>query len=159
MLRRLSRLFVTSLVLVALLAGCGGDDSNDSSSTTESSDPQSGGDTDGGEGTDGGGDVDAFCTAYAGLGSLIEELPDETIEDVKDGAAQIVDGAQDLADAAPEEIADDAQIQLEAFEALKDVVDDSDSIEEAEEAASGIVDGDEASAAGERVQTYADTNC
>ncbi len=169
MLRRLSPLIASAAVLILLLAGCGGDDdsaevsatettgSADGSTTTEA--PESSQTTEAPDTTaSGGGDVDEFCSAYNDFDAFVDDIPDDTIEQVRDGTAMLVDALDELVDLAPEEIRSDVESVRDGAGQLQEVVDDADTLDEAEQDFDEI-DSTEANAAGEAVNTYAEENC
>ena len=86
---------IGALVLVGLLSGCGGDD---------------------------GGDVAAFCEAVEDLrdDDPFEELQVASPGEMRDAFADLADGVDRIADAAPDEVGTQADRYADAVEALRD---------------------------------------
>lgn len=100
-----------------------------------------------------------FCAAYAAFDAQFEDLPDETVDDIKAGAVQLRDGLADMVDIAPEELSGDMEILAQAGEDLVTVTADATTVEEAQQASGEVFLDEEFSAAAQRVDDYYRTGC
>lgn len=183
--RHLSPLLAPFVATALLLSGCGGeDDSNeaadpdptedatttagsddepteedDPETTTSEDDPETTTTTEGSDGGDTEGEgVEAVCTAYADADTVTGDLPNDTLEQVRDGAADLVEAFEGVVELAPEEIIDDAQAVADGLTQLRDVVDEASTLEEARQGVTALEDPDLA-AAGERLDEWVQENC
>lgn len=184
--RRLA-LLASSLAVVALLAGCGGDDDSadddrDATTTTaegstteadvatEESDPdepsdstEAPGSTEGSddpETTEGraGDDADEeFCAAYAAFDESANDLPDETVEDIQAGAEVLREGIDSVAAVAPDALAADVGVLVDAVDLLVEEANEATSVEEAQQAGSSVFEDQEFQDAAERVEDHYET--
>ena len=147
----------------ALLVGCGGDDEA-ATALRNGEAPGEGGDAD--RGTvepEGDGGDEAFCAQAAGIEERVAALE----EDLSTGAQldELSATFEDLAEDAPDEIADDMDTLVQAFAALAEVLDrvdltDPESLQVLEEESARLEEefGD-LEAAGENVETYLRDEC
>jgi hypothetical protein len=107
----------------------------------------------------GGGEADEeFCATYAAFDEAADELPDETVDDIKNGAQTLLEGIQAVQQVAPDELAEDLDTLVGAVQLLVDEVADATTIEEAQGAGSSVFEDEGFQAAAERVDGYFD-NC
>ena len=176
-------LIASSLALAIVLVGCGSSDDDQSSddggdatttvdeSTTEAGEP---GETTAPDDTTepaettteapddettttagGTGEVDEeFCAVYAAFDESADELPDETLEDIQSGGEVLLEGIQGVEEVAPDELADDMSILVDAVQQLVDAVNGATTIEEARTASTSVFDNTEFQAAADRVDSY-----
>jgi hypothetical protein len=184
-MRRRLTLIVSTLAVAVLLVGCGSDDDSsddggdptttDVSTTTEGDettdstdaptestedttveDPD---DTEPSDTTAPAGDTEAFCAAYDTFGSTADELPNETIEDIRAGATTLKEAFESVRAVAPAELADAVDALTEALAQLEQIANDSATIEDAQTAYTEAFGSEDAQNSAEAVDSYFDTNC
>ena len=146
-----------------LLVGCGGGDDDVADALRDGEDPQ---DEPGGNALDGGSDEDRFCAEaadleerFASLDLAGDELP--TSEQFE----QVSTGFEDLAEDAPDEVADDMRTIAEVLTAVGEVferidIQDPESLEALQEESARLEDEfSDLEAAGENVETYLKEEC
>ena len=181
-------LIATSLALLVVLAGCGSDDdSADDRDTTTTTEEEASSTTKAEDETEettapeettteatetteapdestttvansGDGNPE-FCAAYEAFEASAADLPSETVEDIQAGATALRDGIGSLEPLAPEELADDMDLLLEATEDVYDAAMAATTVDEARAALSDVFSNEEFSGAAERVNTYYDEHC
>jgi hypothetical protein len=155
----------------SLLVGCGGGDDDVADALRDGEDPQDepgGNALDGGndDGDDRGSDEDRFCAEaadleerFASLDLAGDELP--TSEQFE----QVSTGFEDLAEDAPDEVADDMRTIAEVLTAVGEVferidIQDPESLEALQEESARLEDEfSDLEAAGENVETYLKEEC
>jgi hypothetical protein len=100
-----------------------------------------------------------FCAAYGAFDEQFSDLPDETVDDIKAGAAALRDGLAELVPLAPEGLTADMEILAQAGVDLVEVTADATTVEEAQQASGEVFLDEEFSAAAERVDEYYRTGC
>ncbi len=150
MARRLA-LIVTSVAVVALLAGCGSDDDSSGEKGSETTAAP-----DGGEPT---ADGDAeFCAAYDTFQRSFEDLPNDTVEGLQAGVDALVEGSTALREVVPEELIDDADLMVQGANELAEAIADAETVEEAQSAAAEVF-GDEQYDTENDIDLYFNENC
>jgi len=114
--------------------------------------------TAGGDGGGEGGDPE-FCAAYGAFDEAADELPDETVEDIQNGADALLAGLEDVAAVAPADLAADVDVLVASVEDLVEAVAGATTVEEAETAGSALFTNEEFQSAAERVDTYFEESC
>jgi hypothetical protein len=141
-----------------------GDDATEGSGPDEPTDPTEAPDaTDGShepETTEGGGGGEAdeeFCAAYAAFDESVDGLPDETVEDIQAGVEVLREGIGSVAAVAPEALAADVDVLVDAVDLLVEEAADATTVEEAQQAGSSVFEDEDFQAAAERVQDHYET--
>lgn len=160
MIGRMGRRSLVALSLVLLLVGCSDADDGGSSTTsrpvgltTAAPHPSSG------EAAGPGPEHRVFCEGYGELDRLFDELPDGTLAEVRSSVGTFAEEAAALADGAPDEVVDDAQVMATYFAELRDVVEAAATMEEAESAGADLDSADEFQAAGQSLFAWTEENC
>ena len=113
MRRSVPRTLVLALAVMALLAGCGGDDSDRDAADEDASTSTDDTVTDGF-------DQEAFCDAAGEFGTAQTGAPDaSTPEEVEERLTAMSDAADAIVETAPEDISEDAQAFADAIDAFE----------------------------------------
>lgn len=104
-------------------------------------------------------DIEAFCTAYNAFEATADELPDETIEDIRSGATTLRGELEGVREVAPAELTDAVDTLLDALTQLEQIAAEAQTVEEAQESYAEAFGEEDAQNAAEGVDAYFNENC
>lgn len=183
-MRRRLALIASSLAVVVLLVGCGSDDDSsdggddtEETTTTEASTEESSApedpsesstesttvadpdDTEPSETSAPAGDTEAFCAAYDSFGATADELPNDSIDDIRSGATTLKEAFEDVRAVAPAELTDAVDALADALAQLEQIAAESATVEDAQAAYTEAFGNEDAQNAAESVDAFFDTSC
>lgn len=104
-------------------------------------------------------DPAVFCEDHAIVEANFASLPNDSLDALQDGVAELATDADGLADRAPAEVAEPARAVADGLRRVSDAVAAAATLEAAQAAAAAVVDQDAYRQASEAVTAWVGDNC